>query len=524
MQEQTPNPRRWWILAVLSLSVIILVVDNSILNVAIPTLSRDLGATTSQLQWIIDAYILVFAGLLLTAGSLGDRFGRRLMLQIGMSLFGLASLLAAFAQTPDQLIGLRALMGIGGSMIMPSTLSILMNVFPPHERVKALAVWTSMIGLGVPLGPVLGGWLVDNYWWGSVFLVNLPIVAIAITAGILLIPESRNPTYRPLDPIGALLVMVGMVTLLYGIIEAPQEGWLSAHTLGFVGVAAVFLGSFIAWELRTPHPMLNVRLFGNPRFSGASFAVTLMFFVMSGAFFFLIQHLQIVLGYGAMESGIRTLPMVAGMMLSAPLAPRLVKSFGPRPIVAMGVATVGVAMLLFSQMGLPGDTFSGSYGLIAAALVVMGMGMGLTMAPATGSILSTIPQEQSGVGSAVNETMQQIGGALGIALLGSLFSTIYGDKLAPALQGLPPEVAGPAQDSVIAAMSIAGQLGPQGQPIMLAAIDAFVQGMDQTFMVGAGIALVASLVVLRFLPNTPIAENAHGVAVEEEPGAEAQPA
>src|SRR4051794_5006319 len=302
----TPYPRRWAALAVLCLSLVTISLDNTILNVALPTLERELHAGASQLQWIVDAYMLVFAGLLLTAGALGDRFGRRRALTFGLATFGIGSLLAALAPGAGELIAARALMGVGGAFIMPSTLSILTVIFPPAERGKAIGIWAGVAGIGIAIGPVAGGWLLEHFDWGAVFLVNLPVVVTALVAGRFLLPESSDPAAPALDPRGFALSTVGLISLVWAIIEAPSRGWTDAGILGAFGLAVVTLAAFVAWELRAPSPMLDVRLFRNPRFSASSVAISLAFFALFGVIFFLTQYMQGVLGYDALEAGIRT--------------------------------------------------------------------------------------------------------------------------------------------------------------------------------------------------------------------------
>ncbi|MGH9265709.1 MAG: MFS transporter, partial [Acidimicrobiales bacterium] len=310
MDAAAIHGRRWWTLAVMCLSLMVIGVDNTILNVALPTLVRDLDATTSQLQWIVDSYTLVFAGLLLTAGSLGDRFGRRRALAGGLVIFGLGSVASAVAGSADQLILTRAVMGVGGALIMPATLSIISNVFTvPAERARAIAVWAGFSAMGIAIGPLSGGWLLEHFWWGSVFMVNIPIVALALLGGRLFVPESRDPAPRGLDPLGAVLSIVGLVALVWAIIEAPVHGWSDPTTLAAFALAAVVLGAFVAWERHTDHPMLDVRFFANPRFTAASTGVTMVFFALFGSAFVQTQYLQFVLGYSALEAGLRVAPI-----------------------------------------------------------------------------------------------------------------------------------------------------------------------------------------------------------------------
>ncbi|MDQ3306626.1 MAG: MFS transporter, partial [Actinomycetota bacterium] len=321
--ESPVEDRRWLALAVLCLSLVLIVLDNTVLNVALPTLVRELGATTTQLQWMVDAYVIVFAGLLLTAGALGDRFGRRRSLQAGLMVFALASGLAALSSTSDQLIGARAVMGLGAAFVMPATLSIIISLFTdPKERARAIAIWAGMAGVGVALGPVVGGWLLEHFWWGSVFLINLPIVALALVSGRLLLPESSDPSHARLDVTGAVLSIAGIGALLWAIIEAPVKGWDDPLTIAAFVVAAVLVGGFVWWERRVEHPMLDVGFFADPRFSAASASIALVFFALFGSFFLFTQLLQFVLGYSALEAGLRLLPISLVMGIVSPISAR----------------------------------------------------------------------------------------------------------------------------------------------------------------------------------------------------------
>jgi EmrB/QacA subfamily drug resistance transporter len=492
--NSTAYRRRWWALGVLCLSLMVLGMDNTILNVTLPTLARDLGVTASQLQWMVDAYILVFAGLLLTMGALGDRFGRKLALNVGLVVFVAASVASAFAGSPDVLIATRAAMGIGAALIMPSTLSIITNIFPPTERGRAIGVWAGVAGLGIVLGPIIGGWLLERFWWGSVFLVNLPVVALAIGAGWPLVPESRDPNATPLDPIGATLSIAALVMLVYGIIQAPEDGWTDPLILGAFGVAAVLAVAFLWWERRAEHPMLPMELFGNPRFSAASGAIAMVFFALFGSVFLLTQHLQFVLGYTPLQAGVRILP-VAMLVVAAPLAARLTERIGAKLVVAAGLLTVAGALWLLSTVQV-----TDGYGLAAAALALLGTGMGFTMAPATESIMGSLPLAKAGVGSAMNDTTRQVGGALGVAVLGSILASSYAAAIQPELGDAPPQIAHTAGDSIGAAATVAAQLGPHGQGLLEAARSAFIQGMGDALQVGAGVAALAALLVLLFLP------------------------
>jgi EmrB/QacA subfamily drug resistance transporter len=443
---------------------------------------------------MVDAYLLVFAGLLLTMGALGDRFGRKLALDAGLLVFVAASAASAFAGSAEVLIAARAAMGIGAALIMPATLSIITNIFPPTERGRAIGVWAGMAALGVVMGPVVGGWLLEHFWWGSVFLINLPVVALALLAGWPLVPNSRDPSATPLDPTGAALSVAALVTLVYGIIQAPEDGWTDPVVLGAFGVAAVLAVAFIWWERRIQHPMLPMGFFRDPRFSAASGAIAMAFFALFGSVFRLTQHLQFVLGYTPLQAGVRILP-VAALAVAAPLAARLTEGIGAKLVVAAGLLVVAGALWVLSTVQL-GD----GYGRVAAALALLGIGMGLVVAPATESIMGSVPLAKAGVGSAMNDTTRQVGGALGVAVLGSILAASYGAAIQPTLRGAPPQVAQTAGDSIGAAATIAAQLGPQGSGLLEAARSAFIQGMGDALQVGAGVAALAALLVLLFLP------------------------
>jgi EmrB/QacA subfamily drug resistance transporter len=484
--------RRWLALAVLCLSLVLVVLDNTILNVALPTLAGELGASTSDLQWIVDSYVLVFAGLLLTAGTLGDRFGRRRALSSGLVLFGLASVASAFATSSTQLIAGRALMGLGAAFVMPSTLSLITNLFTdPGERGRAIAIWSGTVGLGVAIGPVTGGWLLEHFWWGSVLLVNVPFVLLALVAGRALLPESSDPEESRLDVVGAGLSMVGLATLVWSLIEAGHKGWTDPAILTGFATAAAVLGAFVWWERRTDAPMLDLSFFADRRFSVATGAITLVSFAMFGSFFLLTQLFQLVLGYSALEAGVRMLPIALTMGMVAPASARLVERVGTKAVVGSGMAIVAVGLLLIGGID-AGD----AYLSVAIAMVVLAAGMGLVMAPGTESIMGSLPAAKAGVGSAVNDTTREVGGALGVAVLGSIMSSAFASGMA--------DVAAPAvaRESLGAAIAVAGQLpGVAGAQLVDAARDAFLDGMGITVLVAAGVAIVGSIAAFVFLPS-----------------------
>jgi EmrB/QacA subfamily drug resistance transporter len=490
--------RRWWTLVVLCLSVFLVVVDNTIVNTALPTLAHDLNAGTSQLQWIVDAYTLAVAGLLLIGGALGDRYGRHRLLAGGLAVLGLGAGLAALATNATELIATRALMGVGAAAIMPATLSILSDVFEdPSERVRAIGIWSGISGLGVAVGPTLSGWLLEHFTWSSVFLVHVPIVIVALIAGRALVPASRADRTPRLDPVGALLSLAGLVALTYGLIEAPGRGWTSLATLGILGSAVLLLGAFTAWELRRDDPMVPLQVFRNGRFSAASASVTLVFFSLFGALFLLTQILQFVLGYTPLEAGLSALPFAVTVGITSPIAAILSKKRGSAKLpvaTGLGLMAAGLAVMAASTVG-------SGLGHYILATVLMAAGMGFAMAPATDSIMGALPADQAGVGSAVNDTTREIGGVLGVAVLGSVASSTYAHQVAGGVSALPHEAGDTARSSLAGALSVAQQIGgPSGSHVADAAREAFIHGVSKGLLVAIVAAAAGALLALRYLP------------------------
>jgi EmrB/QacA subfamily drug resistance transporter len=496
-----PYPRRWKALAVLALSLLVITVDNTILNVALPSIRTDLGADSSESQWIIDSYLLVFAGLLLVGGTLGDRFGRRRALFTGLTVFGVGSMLATLTSSALELIACRSLMGVGAALIMPATLSILTNIFPPDERPRAIAAWAAVSGLGVALGPITGGLLLESFAWSSVFLVNVPIVVVALVAGSILVPESRDPAKPRIDLGGVLLSVAGLGAVVWGLIEASERGWTDPVIVGAFGAGAALLAGFFAWECRVPHPMLDVRIFANRRFSAASVSITLVFFALMGTSFLLTTYLQTVMGYSALDAGIRMLPIAVGLVVGSRATVAVGRRFGTKVIVTSGLATVATGLVLLSTA----DVDSG-YGLVAAALTVLGFGMALAMTPATDAIMGALPRAKAGVGSAMNDVLREVGGALGVAVLGSILAGRYSS-------GMDASSPSAATDSVGAAHSVAARLGEQGHQLVEAADVAFVDAMSTTTLVAAAVAVLGAVIAAVFLPSRPRPEPA--VVTEE---------
>jgi EmrB/QacA subfamily drug resistance transporter len=490
--------RRWWTLGVLCLSLLIVFGGNSTLNVALPTLSRDLGASESQLQWVVAIYSLVFAGLLFTSGALGDRFGRKGALQFGLATFFVASLLASQATDITQIIACRAAMGVGAAFIMPSTLSILVNVFPPHERAKAIAIWATTTGIAGSIGPVVTGWVLGHFWFGAAFLVYLPVIALAFVGGWFFVPKSRDPNESAIDPVGALLSIVGVSALVYGFIEAPDKGWTAPVTLGAFAVAAVVLAVFVFWELHTENPMLDMRYFRNPSFSVGSGAMMLVFLAMYGVMLLMTQYFQLVLGFSPLDTAIRLLPIALIMLVVTPFTPRIVQRFGANRSVAFGMGLIAVGFGLFTQLGI--DTPFWFCWLCLAPLMT---GVSMSMSPMTASIMSAVPESRAGAGSAMNDATRELGAALGIAVLGSIAASQYSSHLHDALAKLPAAARGPASASIAGALEVAGHLPARaGHALAVASQIAFVDGIHLAAGFGVVLAIVAGLVTRRFLPRS----------------------
>jgi EmrB/QacA subfamily drug resistance transporter len=486
------HPRRWWILLILCLSLMVLVVDNTVLNLAIPSLMRDLDATPADIQWVIDAYILAFAGLLLTAGSLSDRFGRRKMLLLGLVIFGAASLLATLAQNPWQLIACRGLMGVGGSLLMPSTLSLLFTVFAPEEQRKAMAGWSMVAMVGVVAGPTVGGVLLNHFWWGSIFWLNVPIAVLAIIGTLALIPESKGPA-RDVDPAGAVLSIIGMAAVVWAIISIPADGFGSAKVLGGLAVGVAGLTGFALWEKRSEHPMVPLALFRDRRFSGTSFSIVLLSFTAGGLLLALTQYLQFVLGYSPLKAGLALIPYAVAATVFNALGATLGKKMADRTLIVLGLVIIAGSFGILTQV-----SDSTGYGLLIIGLMVMGVGGGLAGPAAYTLLMQAVPPDHRGVGSAMNDTVQQTGAALSVAVLGSVLAAAYSSSL-------PDSVPEPARKSIADTLA----LGPD---FVAAARTAFTDAMSISMTVGLIGALAGALVALLVLPRrqaeSPAAEPA----------------
>jgi EmrB/QacA subfamily drug resistance transporter len=480
-------------------SLLVVVLDNTVLNVAMRTIAdpiHGLGASQAQLEWAINAYTLVFAGLLFTAGVLGDRVGRRRILTVGLVLFALASLASAYAHTPGQLIWARALMGIGGAAIMPSTLSIISNVFDPRERGRAIGIWAGAVGLGVAIGPVVGGLLLERFWWGSVFLINVPILIAGLVAVALVVPESRNPSPGRIDLVGVALSIVGLIALVYGIIDGGEHGFGRLSSLGAIAAGLAVLVGFVWYERRTDHPSLDVTLFRDPRFSSAVASIGLVFFAALGMMFFLAFYLQLVRGYTPLQAGLLMTPFAAAQLIFAPRSAGMVRRYGPKAVCATGLGLVTLGLTGFALVGATSPIW-----VLIVLTFIQGAGMANVMPPVTESIMASLPREKAGVGSAISNTVRQVGGALGVAVLGSVLSAVYRDQIGGSLTGLPSGARATAEESISGAYGVAAHAGPAGGQVIASANDAFITAMHWASGGAALVGLVSMAVVLAWLPR-----------------------
>jgi EmrB/QacA subfamily drug resistance transporter len=491
--------RRWAALAVLCVSLLVVTLDNTVLNVVLPTLVRRMRATDTELQWIVDAYVLVFAGLLLVAGSLADRIGRKRTFLAGLVAFAAGSTWAAFSGSVDMLVAARASMGVGGALIMPSTLSIITNTFTDRrERQRALGIWSATSGLGIALGPIVGGALLEHFWWGSVFLINVPIAAVGFICAVPLVRDSKNPAAKRPDLAGSLLSIAGLGLLLWAIIEAPVHGWTSAVVLAAgAGGLAVLIG-FASWEARSAHPMLNLHFFRNRAFTGSVSSVGLIMFGMAGALFVLTQFLQFDLGYDPLEAGVRVLPAAGAIAVVAPMSTLALRLLGTKATIVVGLLCVSAGLWQVSTA-----TVSTTYAGMLPGMILIGVGAGLVIPSATGSVMGSLPEEHTGVGAATNGTFLQVGGALGVAVIGSLLSTRYDNRLSDAIAPypVPPGVRDTILGSLGGALEVAQRLGgATGAALAHEARVAFVSGMDLGMATAAVVGLAGAVLALVAFP------------------------
>ncbi|GGJ97643.1 MFS transporter [Streptomyces camponoticapitis] len=513
--------RRWAILGVLMFSLLIVVLDNSILNVAVKTIASPepdgLGATQSELEWAINSYTLVFAGLLFTSGLLGDRVGRKKVLLFGIAVFGVGSALAAMSGSPGELVAYRALMGFGAAFVMPATLAVLMNVFERDEQPKAIGIWAGSVGLGIAIGPITGGVLLEHFWWGSIFLINVPVVIVALIAMVVLVPDSRDPNPGRVDPVGVLLSIVGLVLLVYGIIRAGElADFTDATVLASVIGGLAVLAAFVVHQKRSDHPSIDMSYFKKPAFSAAVAAIALVFFALMGVTFFSAFYLQSVRGYSALDSGLLILPLAVAQMVFAPRARLVVDRFGARAVCTGGMLLVAAGLAAFSLFDATTPVW-----VLCVVFFVQGAGMAHIMPPVTVAVMQALPREKAGSGSAINNTFRQVGGALGIAVLGSLLSTTYRGEIEGHLGAVPAAARDTAGESIEATMAVAGGLGPAGDALVSSANDAFLTAMHVTALGSAAVALVGTAVVALFMPGRTAPE---GPTLKEASDPQAEPA
>ena len=499
LDEDGGHPRRWAILAVLVVSLIIVVLDNTVLNVAMKTLAdpdQGVGASQSDLAWMINSYTLVFAGLLFASGVIGDRIGRKRMLLIGLVVFGVSSLLSAYSSTPEQLIWYRALMGAGAAIMMPSTLSLLRNIFSAKEFPKALGIWTGAVGIGGAIGPIVGGALLERFWWGSVFLINVPIVVFGLIAVIVLAPEARGGRPRP-DFVGMALSMLGLVSLTYGIIEAGDSGsWTGPEVWVAVVLGAAVLIGFVLWERRTPHASLDMKLFKNARFSASSAIILLAFFGMMAMMFFMTFYLQLLRGRSPLETGLLFLPFGASMLVFAPMSNALVQRFGAK---AVGITAMLLVMTNFTVTALVLDAET-PFWVVVALFLITGAGMANLNPPAMNTLMSSVPRERAGVGSALANTLRQTGGALGVAVLGTVMAQAYRSEITEAAPQLP-DAAAESYAATYGALEGGAVPPEEAGEIMQAANDSFVSALHVTAFSAIGVGLVGLVVIAAFFPG-----------------------
>jgi EmrB/QacA subfamily drug resistance transporter len=496
-----------WILLALCLAALIINIDVTIVNVALPSLVRELGATTTQLQWVVDAYTLVFAALILAAGSVSDRVGRKGVLLVGLGVFGAGSLLGSLCHTPGQLIAARAVMGVGAAAIFPSTLSLLANVFTDRaERAKAIGLWGATTGVGVAAGPIVGGWLLGRFWWGSVFLFMVPVAAAVAALIAVAVPTSRDPDAAPIDWPGLVLSSAGMGILVLSIIQAPSWGWGSTRTIALIALGVIVLAAFVRVERRTARPMLDVGLFRNLRFTAASGSITIGFFTLAGFTFLVTQYFQFIKGYTPLGTGVRLLPVAFSIAIAAVVGTRLAVQIGNKAVVAIGLALFGAALLWIGT-----NTASTPYFVIAGQMIVGGGGLGLITAPATEAILGVVPTDKAGVGSAVNDATRLFGAALGVAVIGSVAASLYGTRLRATLPaGLPAHAQTAAKGSVGGALVAAQALRQAGHAqaahaLVAAAVGAFLHSLEGGCRVAGAVALAGAVLATALLPSRPSA-------------------
>ena len=498
----THEDRRWWVLPVLCLSVFLVVVDNTIVNVALPTLSRHLGASISSLQWIVDVYSLAFAGLLLAGGGIGDRLGRKGTMQIGLVFFGLFSLAAAAAHSTGTLIAARALMGVAAAFVFPASLAILTSVFTdPSERQKALGIWGATSGIAVAFGPIVGGALLEHFWYGSIFLVNVPIVLVTVIAGQILIPRLPRIAAHAFDVRGVIVSTAGVTALVLAIVEGPQWGWAAPATLACFAAAAVLLTLFTLLELHTDGPLLDVRVFRIPRFTGGALSISVAFFCLFGFIFLITQYFQFVKGYSTLSAGVHTLPFAVVAAVFTPIAAVVALRVGTRLVVSLGLLLMGAGLVVAAFNSSEGTAY---WGPLIISMVLLALGLSSITAPTAEAVMGSVADDQRGAAAGVNNTTRELGGTLGVAVFGSIFASSYGPKIISAFRPLPIP-AGPkaeAHQSVAAGLAVVGHAPASVRPALESTVfTAFHSGLEVACIAGAGVALLGAMAAFRLLPG-----------------------
>ncbi|SDC13699.1 drug resistance transporter, EmrB/QacA subfamily [Geodermatophilus telluris] len=524
-EERPGYARRWWVLATMTVCLLVVITGNTTLNVAIPTLQRELGATQGELQWAVDAYIVVFAGLLFSWGVVGDRIGRRTVLLVGLGVFATGSVLAAFSDSPLELIAWRAVMGVGGAAVQPTTLAVITNVFPPAERGRAIGIWAATAGLAVAGGPLASGAVLTHFWWGAIFLIGVPVALLGVLGTLAFVPESRDPDPGRLDVPGVLLSIAALAGLVYGIIHGGSGvGWTTPGVLVPLLGGAALMVLFVWLQRRSAHPALDVSLFRLPAFSAAAVALGLNFFALMGATFYLVYYLQGARGYDPLQSGAALIPVALGMAVMAPRSSRLAERHGAKAVCAGGFALITLSFLGFQLLDQDAPLW-----LLLTTLSVQGLGMGAVMAPATESIMSVVPREKAGAGAAVNNSVRQVGGALGVALLGSVLASAYAADIGRQVDVLPAALRDEARSSIAATLEMARATAAQARAagdeeaaaaaegLVEPAREAFVSAMHLTAVGTAAASSVAAVVVLVWLPGRRRPEPHTGAAAR--PGA-----
>jgi EmrB/QacA subfamily drug resistance transporter len=499
---------RWATLSILCVTLLLISLDLTILNVALPSIVRGLHATSSQLQWLVDAYAIAFAGLLLTLGSFGDRAGRKWVFLAGLLVFAAGSALSAFSGSVGLLTAGRVVMGVGAAALMPCTLSILTNVFTTdRDRGRAIGIWAATAGLGVAIGPILGGFLLVHYWWGSVFLINIPIAVSGAIAAIFLVPNSRNPCPKHLDPVGALLSILGFGLLLWAVIEAPGRTWAAPSILGALAGSAALIAGFIVWEYRRTDPMLPMSFFSSRRYSVAIASLALVLFALLGLLFLMTQYLQFVLGFSAFRAGLAIGPVALVLLLTAPFSAVLARRIGTKSVVVPGLLLIALGLGFLSR-----TTMGDGYRWCLPFFLIIGSGVGLALAPSTDSVMGSVPRDEAGVGSATSDTSMQVGAAFGVAVLGTALNLRY-QHLMSALMGhhaVPPPIRGIILGSLGGALQVAARIpGPTGTALAGAARRSFLSGMDLGLLIATIVVAVAASVVLVALPQRPAVPGSH---------------